>query len=165
MKFLYIAAIAQILEIFIQIYLFIKIFRFLNPKKKIPAFELTVVWFLLLSIVIISAWFSITTYVDSSVFLPLDLIPILCFWFGLLIWKIRINFKKSLIFLLVYLVLLIGINSTIHFFVKTYSMPSGSMEDTLSQGDYLISDQFYYGHSFFNRTSEVVPPTVELVKW
>jgi signal peptidase I len=49
-------------------------------------------------------------------------------------------------------VLLFGAFFGFRFFITPYSMPSGSMEDTLKLGDLFISNQFYYGHSFLNLT-------------
>ncbi len=83
------------------------------------------------------------------------ILPIAVGWF---VVKKRLNqsFKDTcfifLSFIGITFLSIFPIRIGMSFFICPYSMPSGSMEDTLMPGDFLISNQFFYGHSFFNKT-------------
>jgi signal peptidase I len=82
-----------------------------------------------------------------------DFVVLMFFLLFIFLSRFGLGFKKAFLFLVVYFLTSIPLNATLRFFVKTYSIPAGSMENALQIGDYLLSDQFYYGHSFFNQTS------------
>jgi signal peptidase I len=139
-------------------YVFVKIFRYLKLGKN-PSLSKLIKSFLVI-IFVPNIVFLILDWINSLIGLGdprpifgMGTIVFLFLWVWVLNVKIGLSFKKTLIFLLVYFALTSPLNYALRFFVNPYVVPAGSMEDTISFGDYLIADKIYYGHSFFNKTS------------
>jgi signal peptidase I len=82
------------------------------------------------------------------------------FWIGLGIWIVSKNLKwdwtKGVLALMgfigIFFLTLLPVRYVTGIFAKVYSIPSGSMEDTIKVDDWMLIDRLYYGHSFFNKT-------------
>ncbi len=138
----------------IRTFVFFKSFRWINPKTPLPGNQLLAISLLMVlapNVIVLAVLpfvpFNFRTIVAG-------ILVLLMFPLGCLILKKsgNISLGRSLGTLGLYLVLLFPLNLVARFCVKTYYIPAGSMENTLSPDDYVLSNNIIYGHSFFNKT-------------
>lgn len=158
MIYLFIAVLWGILEAFLIVFLSVRIFRIFKFGNDVPAAKLwKSFWFIYLvpgfigfALLWIAGRFNLESPPHSVLFVMFLIFLIL--WYFVMGSKLGLSGKKATALLFLYLVLAFTASSIRHLFIKTYFAASNSMENTLLQGDYLISNRIIYGHSFFNRT-------------
>ncbi|GEM_PF-3131113 len=132
---------------------FFKSFRWVNPQNKIPTKKL--------------AWLGLAVALAPSIpviiFLALKNLSyglalfagiafgVAVFWV-LVAWVAEVSFWRFWGTLGLYLILGLPFSIPLHLVLETYAIPASSMEDTLYRGDYVLSNNLIYGHSFFHRT-------------
>ena len=158
MKFIIEFAVLSIVESILSLFLLTKIFRVLKFNNKIPVTKLLTYFVLInfvpsvLSIIIARAFSNLPWPYGFSLDVVFIISIFILMWFFIFQSEIGLSFKKASVFLMIYFIVLIPLKETFRFFIKAYSLPNSAMEDTLQIGDFLLADQFYYGHSFFDRT-------------
>lgn len=155
MGLLYVAIGLTVLVVILMMFLFIKSFRFMNPSNKAstPKLIKSFLFIYFTPSLLLSVWAFFFGLNNQLLIKCLATVIFLTIWFGWLKQHLNLKLKNTFLLLLVYAFFSFFTVSFLRFFVNPYSIPSGAMEDTLQVGDYLLSDQFYYGHSFFNQTS------------
>lgn len=143
-----------IFDLILRVFIFFKSFRWVNPKSKIPTKKLLIISLLILvapNVVAIVGFLFLNSGLGRLMVIVLGLVVFVT-GFAFLAKFADISVGRFFGTFFLYLVLFLPFYEITRFCIRPYTNPAGSMEDTLCVGDYVLSNNIIYGHSFFHRT-------------